>query len=186
MQEQWKNIAGFEGKYLISNLGNIMSLKNHQGTSRKKLLSLNKWAGYPRTTLFKENKRYYYSVHRLVAEAFLPNPNNLPEVNHKDEIRTNNNVLNLEWCTREYNLNYGSSPQKISQKQKINMLASIEKGQRKRKPVRCKETNEIFKSIRDASRKYNISPSNITQCCRGKYKNAGHIEKQLLTWEYVN
>ena len=103
--------------YQVSNLGRLMSL-NYRNTGRAELLKTSKdKCGYLRVGLFKNGKRKMFSVHRLVAETFIPNPNNLPEVNHKDENKENNFVGtpdnnykdgNLEWCTREYNMNYGT------------------------------------------------------------------------------
>ena len=130
--EVWKPIKGYENLYEVSNLGNIKSLSREIITSNnkkyftkckilKKDIS-NK--GYYRV-IFKINKKSkHYSVSRLVAEAFIPNPNNLPCVNHKDENPLNNCVSNLEWCTHKYNMNYGTRNQRISKnkrnKEKIN------------------------------------------------------------------
>lgn len=107
MKEQWCYILNYSQKYLISNLGNIYSVKH------KKLLKQstdNK--GYMRVNLYK-GKNHTVLVHRLVAQHFIPNPNKLPLVNHKDENPSNNSVDNLEWCTHTYNLNYGSCNEKM-------------------------------------------------------------------------
>ena len=98
--EIWRDVIGFENLYLVSNLGNVYSIHS------KKQLKLKDNKGYYNVTLFKNGKRYYKIVHRLVAEAFIPNPNNFKEINHKDENKINNNVDNLEWCDAKYNLNY--------------------------------------------------------------------------------
>ena len=111
MQEEWKAVVGLEGLYEVSNMGNIRSLRNarcfrgyvpyydlHQ--------TYNKHTGYMQTYFKINGKCICRNVHRLVAEAFLPNPNNYPVINHKDRNRTNNNVDNLEWCTQKYNVNY--------------------------------------------------------------------------------
>ncbi len=109
--EIWKSIKGFEGKYEISSLGRVRSLSrlkvgksNSSFITEEKILSLsfNK-DGYKKCSLHKDGRRFTYQVHRLVAEAFIPNINNLPQVNHKDWDRTNNRVENLEWCTYKYN-----------------------------------------------------------------------------------
>lgn len=104
--EIWKDIKDFEGLYWISNLGRV---KNKHGKILKPRLSSN---GYYNICLYKNNKAKCYTVHRLVAEAFIPNPDNLPEINHKDENRLNNEVYNLEWCNRKYNQHYGSAIKK--------------------------------------------------------------------------
>lgn len=129
MEEIWKPAKGFEGYYEVSNLGRVRSVDRvvaAKGNSEKlikgKLLTLhtNK-DGYKRTTLCKENKLFTKFVHRLIAEVFIPNPDNLPQVNHKDEVKSNNCVDNLEWCTAKYNINYGTAKQRT-----IN--TKIEKG----------------------------------------------------------
>lgn len=116
MEEIWKDIPNYEGLYQISNLGRVKSLPR-KGTNTKKERIL-KFAksnkNYLIAILTKHNKRNAKSVHRLVAEAFIPNPNNFPQVNHKDENRHNNCVDNLEWCTNRYNCNYGNRSAKLS------------------------------------------------------------------------
>lgn len=120
MKEIWKDIKGWKGLYQVSNLGNIRTLHYKKPYLRK--LSKSK-KGYLRVNLSKDKKYKYYSVHRLVAEAFIPNPDNLPQINHKDEIRTNNRVDNLEWCTSKYNCNYGHHCENVS-KSRIGMKFS--------------------------------------------------------------
>lgn len=103
MMEEWKKIPGYEGLYEVSNMGNVRNVR------RNKLLRLSKTNNrYIRVSLCKNGIKTGLTVHRLVAEAFLPNPDNLPEVNHKDEDKTNNRVENLEWCDHKYNMNYGT------------------------------------------------------------------------------
>ena len=107
--EVWRDIQGYEGKYQVSSLGRVKSLKDNNGNYREKIMKFGKNIyGYLLVNLHKNGKMKTFSVHRLVATAFLENPNNLPQVNHKDEDKTNNVVGNLEWCTQKYNLNYGS------------------------------------------------------------------------------
>jgi hypothetical protein len=126
IEEIWKPIVGYEGLYEVSNLGNVRSLDRYfitnggYRTFRKgKMLKLtpNPY-GYIIVQLWNKQKCYQQGVHRLVAEAFIPNPNNLPVVNHKDEDKTNNCVENLEWCTVKYNTNYGTGIRRRSEKQK--------------------------------------------------------------------
>lgn len=160
--EEWKDIKGYEGYYKVSNFGRIKSLL----FNREKILKTryNK-TGYELVNL--RNKTF--RVHSLVAQAFIPNPNNYSEINHKDENKMNNNVSNLEWCDRKYNCRYGSLPHKVSE--------------RFRKSVICYPPSKIgktyFKSLLDAERKTGIDHSSISKCCRGKVKTAGGFH-----WEY--
>ena len=119
--EVWKTIKDYPD-YMVSNTGKVKSLdrylKQPKSGFRKKegrILSpmINK-KGYPYVHLSKDGKSVSKRIHRLVAEAFIPNPDNLPIVNHKDEDKTNNHVSNLEWCTNKYNSNYGNRCQNIS------------------------------------------------------------------------
>lgn len=104
--EEWKNVIGYEGLYEVSNKGNVRNVR------RNKLLRLQKNQGYIRVGLSKNGIKTWLRVHRLVAQAFLPNPDNLPQINHKDEDKTNNSVDNLEWCTAKYNNTYGTRIEK--------------------------------------------------------------------------
>ena len=103
--EEWRDIKGFEGRYQVSNLGRVKSLRRvtqlngRVRTEPELIMAVTYRAGYPTLILRKDGKRYSRQVHRLVAEAFLPNPNGLPVVNHKDYTPTNNCAENLEWCS---------------------------------------------------------------------------------------
>lgn len=142
MNEIWKPIIGFE-KYSVSNLGRI---KNPFG---KILKPSPNYKGYLRVYLNSENiKHKYYSVHRAVALAFIPNPDNLPQVNHKNYNVQDNSVGNLEWCSNEYNQRYSHS-KPISQ---YNIRG-----------VLLKE----WESLSDAQRVLNIPSTNISKCCKG-------------------
>lgn len=158
--EIWKNISGYEG-YMVSNLGRVKSL-NYNKTGKPQILKNKKLNnGYLRVHLYKDRKVKCYLVHRLVADAFIPNPNNLTEVNHINEDKTDNRVDNLEWCDRVYNATYSLSKPVYS----INI-----------------STNEItyYQSTRDAGRLTNISQGNISSCCNGILKSAGGYK-----WYYV-
>ena len=126
--ETWVDIEGYEGMYQVSTLGRVRSLDrvvrganamsdsyqiNLKGRILKQGMALN---GYLFVVLCKDGKHKHATVHRLVAETFIPNPDNLPEINHKDENKSNNVVSNLEWCDRSYNVNYGTSLEKRSRK----------------------------------------------------------------------
>ena len=112
VEELWKDIDGFEGKYAVSNLGNVYSYK----LKRNLKFNKNRSGNYVGVVLFKEGKQYRFQVHRLVAQAFIPNPKNLPQVNHKNEIQNDNRVENLEWCTQQYNSTYNNIHKRIGKK----------------------------------------------------------------------
>ena len=178
--EEWRDIKGYEGLYQVSSWGRVKSF-NYKNTGKEGIFTMKPDnRGYLIVTLYKNEKRKHYSMHKLVAEAFIPNPNNLPYINHKDEDKTNNYVENLEWCTPEYNNTYGT---KIK-RQSNSMIGN--KNPRATK-VKCITTNEIFNTIKEASEKYNINHSNIGQCCENKRKSAGKhpITGEKLVWEYV-
>ena len=124
MIEIWKDIKGYDGIYQISNFGRVrsvdrvvygrLSYKNGR-LVKGKLLSLRKGKeGYVRVNLNKDGIKTTYDVHKLVADAFMDNPSNLPQINHKDENKTNNHVGNLEYCDSYYNTNYGTRNARIS------------------------------------------------------------------------
>lgn len=107
MKETWEDIKGYEGLYQVSNLGNVRSLefRNNKGVfKREKILKFSQRSGYYTVNLSKNHKRVSKQIHRLVAEAFIPNPQNKKIVNHKDFNRKNNNVDNLEWVTQKENV----------------------------------------------------------------------------------
>ena len=113
--EEWKVIKGYEN-YAVSNYGNVKNIKtNYQLKTR-----VNKKTGYVQVEIRKDGKSRTFNCHRLVAIAFIDNPNNLEEVNHKDENKTNNHVDNLEWCDRKYNVNYGTHNERVSKTKKEN------------------------------------------------------------------
>lgn len=176
MKEIWKDIEGYEELYQVSNLGNVYSFY-----SNKKLAFGIDTSGYRVVNLFKNGKQKTRTVHRLVAKAFISNPNNFPIINHKDENKQNNNVNNLEWCTCKYNINYSSRDgHAISERMKNNNNAI-------KKKVKCITTGEIFISLAEAARKYNIDKSSIAKVCKGKMKYRGKhpITKEELKWKYA-
>ena len=165
-KEIWKDKKDYEGHYQVSNCGRVKSIK----FGKERILKPKKDKyGYLHVNLYKNSKRKDFLVHRLVAEAFLDNPNNLPLVNHKDENPSNNFSTNLEWCTHEYNINYGTSQQRKSLKLS--------------KPVgQYSLDNKLIKtypSINECGRNgYNYG--HVAECCRGERKShKGYIWKFL-------
>lgn len=125
--------------------------------------------GYFRVSLCMENRLKHFSVHRLVATAFIPNPQNLPEVNHKDENSKNNCVDNLEWCSRKYNANYGTLPQRESD-------WNTNHPKKSKAVVKMSLDGEIlaeYPSINEASRQHGIGSECISRCCMGKQETSG-------------
>lgn len=167
MEEIWKPIEECKD-YHISNFGRIKSFK-YDKENGKIIKPSRTTKGYLQLDLRLDGRkgehRVHLAIHRLVAKAFIPNPNNLPQVNHKDEDKTNNHVDNLEWCTNEYNANYGTKSERVTQK--------------RRKPVYSIDSDgniEHFKGLRDAGRKMsgnlNNSGSSIKYVILGKHKTA--------------
>ena len=170
--EDWKPVVGFEAEYQVSNLGRVRRMP--KGTIKT---ATKNHAGYERVELWKENKGRKFSVHRLVAEAFIPNPEHKPEVNHLDENKSNNRADNLEWCTNVENHQYGTVNERISK--------ALTNHAKRSKPVDAfdDEGNLLhsFPSIKEASRSLGISDSDITQCCKGNPRNP-HVGG--LVWKY--
>lgn len=153
--EEWRCIPDYPN-YQVSNLGNVRNIK----TGRILSSGINN-SGYINVSLCKNGEAKNYMVHRLVASAFIPNPKNLPEINHKDHNRQNNCVDNLEWCTRQYNIEYSNSKQVAQYDLKGNLI-------------------NIWKSTREIQRQLGFDNSAISKCCLGKFKTMyGYIWKYL-------
>lgn len=156
--EIFKDIKGYEGLYQVSNMGNVKSLGNGGSNSKEKILKPQKnYKNYLFVGLWKQGKRKFYLIHRLVAEAFINNPNNYEEVNHRDEDKTNNTIENLEWCTHFYNCNYSQSKQ-----------------------VLCVETGIVYPSTIEVERQLGFANSHISSACTGRLKTA-----YGYTWRYI-
>lgn len=165
MKEIWKDIQGFEGEYMVSNFGNVMSLV---GRKPRILRPRRNKRGYLRVSLHAHSD---YLIHRLVAQAFIPNPDNLPFINHKDECPSNNCADNLEWCTHHYNITYGTCQERARATQSKTFPQKNRKDCSK--SVLCVETGDTFLSINEAERVLGISRILISKVCRGIRKSAG-------------
>lgn len=166
--EIWKPIEGYEGLYEVSNWGEVRSL-NYMKTGKIQLLKLHKdTKGYLRTGLNKNGENNTHKIHRLVAEAFIPNPNNLPQVNHINENKTDNYWRNLEWVSNIDNANHGTRNKRLS------------------KPVvqytKDGKLLQVYESIRLAEKITGISNQVISCCCKG---NPHHSTAGGYIWRYA-
>lgn len=150
------NIEGFEN-YEVKPNGEVVNTK----TGKVKKLVKDK-DGYLLVQLWKNGKLKSFRVHRLVAQAFIPNPDNLPCVNHKDEDKTNNNVDNLEWCTHDYNANYGTRNERSSKTKSKPVLQLMKDGSLVR----------VWPSASEVKKQLHFSQGHISECCRGKLQSA--------------
>ena len=169
MKEVWKAISDFNN-YEVSNLGRVRNI-----TTGKVLKPVLDGRGYYKANLYKQNKAYTRSIHRLVATEFIPNSDKLPEVNHKDEDKTNNSIENLEWCSHYYNSNYGTRNERVAKA----ITGSLNYGAKR---VKCVETAEIFNCTRDAARKYNLELFSVSNAA-----NPNQLQKTAggYHWEYI-
>lgn len=140
VEVKWMPVLGFEGLYEISTFGQV---RNKKGEILKQRIKQSYGTCYKSIDLWKDGRYHKKYVHRLIAEAFIPNPDNLPFVNHKDEDGTNNLISNLEWCTREYNVNYGTAKER-----RIRKIRGIPRTEE------CKQKiSASMKAYRDRERK---------------------------------
>lgn len=159
--------------YCVSDDGHIF---NSVGDEIKQILNKNN--GYMQVHLCKNGKPYTRKVHRLVAETFIPNPDCLPQVNHKDGNKLNNNVTNLEWCTQSYNIKHSIATGLLD-----NSIGSRANAEKHGKSVICIQNGCIiakYINISEASKQTGISRANISSCCNGKRKTAGNYE-----WRFI-
>ncbi len=164
VNEIWKDIEEYEGLYQVSNIGRVKSLyriveggrsKNQVVPERILSTPVNS-RGYPIVMLRNRGKKKSINVHRLVAMTFIPNPNRLPQVNHRDEDKCNNHVSNLEWCNSQYNNTYGTAQNRSSRTKKIPVL-------------KCDDDGNVlaeYESALDAEKETGISRAHISQSCR--------------------
>ena len=161
--EIWKDVVGWEGLYKVSSYGRVKSFRKKEPHILSSCIGKR---GYIGVLLHDGNgKKKNERVHRLVAQAFIPNPNNYPCVNHKDECKTNNSIDNLEWCTYEYNSNYGTCKERIVLTNGIPVLKYDLKG------------NFIseYSTMTEAERNEGIDHANICICCEGKISHCNNF-----------
>ena len=211
MREEWRPVIGYEGLYEVSNMGRVKSLKRtvwdnrgyYRTVPERILKPVDKGMGYLYVLLWKDGKGKNCRINRLVAIAFIPNPYNLPEVNHIDQNKENNCVSNLEFCSSKYNCNFGDRNKRIAEKltgrkqskehvkrhaEKLRGKKQSKESVRKRaekltnhpktsKPVIAidKITGLIleYPSLHEASRQLRINLGNISNCLNGRQKTCG-------------
>lgn len=176
VNEEWRPIIitkkgilyDFTGLYEISNYGRIRQL-NYNNTGKSEVLNLKPDNyGYIIAYLKKDGKGQGFRVHRIVAEAFIPNPNNYPIINHKNEIKDDNRVENLEWCTYKYNINYGTR----SKRQSETVRNKTKRGENPvARKVICLETKRVFNSVKEAD--IWCGAGGIPGCCKDQTRTAG-------------
>ena len=185
MKEEWRPCKCFEPFYEVSNTGKVRSVAvwsdKYQRIIKRPVSKIKKQEttkdGYKRVVLCYYGKHHHCAVHRLVAQAFIPNPNELPCVNHKDENTQNNNVDNLEWCSWEYNSNYGTLPKRISER----MTANHPKSKVVYQYYLDGTFITAYPSANEAARSIGTASGNmITRACRGQAKTAGGYK-----WSYT-
>lgn len=174
--EIWKDIIGYQDRYQISNFGNVKSLERlkksgfgYQLVKESILKGFIDKQGYHIVDLKIDNIRKHFRVHRLVAIHFIPNPDNLPEVNHKDENPNNNHVDNLEWCDGKYNCNYGTRVERCTNNRDYDMIAK-----KRRKIVYQYDLQgnliRVWESALEIKKVLGIDNSTIAKCCKSVSK----------------
>lgn len=186
----YKYIEGYEGHYMIDPYGNVFSLKRG-----KIMIPCKSNNGYMQVHLTKDGVTKSHKIHRLVAQSFIPNPRNLPQVNHIDENKSNNTAWNLEWCTQTYNLNYNDGQKRRAKSRDYEEIS------KKRSYVQSKEVTQydldgrVVAIWRNAyvAEEHGYNRTMINQCCLGNkkshkgyiWKYTDGIEKQIAKKPYV-
>lgn len=168
--EQWKPVDGYEGLYEVSNLGRVKSL---WFCNEKILKSQKRKDGYLQVFLCRNGKIKNFLVHRLVATAFIQNPEGFKQVNHRDEDKTNNIVSNLEFCDAKYNINFGSRTERTSKAVEASRFSDFS------------EICLRFASTAEAGRN-GYDQGGVAACCRGCFNREGNNKYRGLYWRYAS
>ena len=189
--EIWLQVVGYEGLYEVSNLGRVKSLANEFSRKEKILSQYENKNGYLYVSLCKYGKMKSFRVHRLVAIAFIPNPNGYRCVNHKDENKENNCVDNLEWCTHQYNNTYGTVVQRRVAHTDYKAIGR-KNAEKLTNGVRSKQVYQyslggilvaIWESIRECGRQgFNFGA--VSQCCNNCFNREGNNIYKDFIWSY--
>lgn len=177
MKEIWKDIENYYGLYQVSNIGNVKSL-NYRRSGEERILRLGvDRDGYLRVNLSKNGKCKTLLIHRLVLMTFNPIDNmDKFDVNHRDENKKNNNLDNLEWCNRSYNINYGTRTQRFAQSKSIPIVQLD--------PTTNKVIN-VYHSSMEAKRQ-GFNHGNIIRCCQNKFSRPGNNIYKGYKWQYMS
>lgn len=177
--EVWKDISGYEGRYMISNKGRVKSIR--YGKEMLKKFGMNHKGYYQVSLGQRDGKKYQPYVHKLVATAFIPNPNKLPMVNHMDEIKTHNYVENLEWCDNRYNCTYGTALQRAMNTRNLKHRKTREK------PIlQFTLDGELvaeYKSIHECARQTGFNAKSLPHALKRRY---GNNKLYGFLWDYKN
>lgn len=193
MEEIWKDIEGYEGLYQVSNMGRVKVFPRFHANSGRGyatkgriLKQCDNGNGYLYVRL---NSKHQY-VHRLVAQVFVDNPFAYTEINHIDEVKSNNKATNLEWCNHVYNSTYGTKIERTKNTKKLKnsdvaMIATRNKNgsygaERPVFRIDDKGLKYLYKSINEAARVNNLNPAHICYCCKGIRNKCGNYR-----WEYA-
>lgn len=163
--EEWRDIKGYEGFYKVSNKGRVLKSNGHYMKPSRI------WDNHFRVALSKNGERKAYLVHRLVALAFIPNPRNYPQINHKNENGLDNRAENLEWCSPRYNLSYGTRTKRSSEHTRIPISQYGEDG----------KLIKVFPSIKDAANETKCNRAHIIDVLKGRRKKCGGF-----IWRYID
>lgn len=159
--EIWKQVKGFEGLYEVSNLGNVRSLNYHNWGIVKNLTPTADKFGYLRVCLSKNDRQYNGIVYRMVAQAFIENPDNFPQINHINEDKSDNRVENLEWCDCLYNNNHGTRNNRISQSKRNTKCKKV---------IQMDLDGNVLRewvSLNEVMRVLGFNAAFVARCCHG-------------------
>lgn len=188
-KEIFKDIKGYEGLYQVSNLGNVKSLGNDKAKKERILKTGKNIWGYLYVILRKNRKGKITYIHRLVANTFIPNVDNLPQVNHKDENKENNCADNLEWCNAKYNNTYGTCIQRRVANTDYKTIAEKQKNDPNRSKKVYQHTLDgklikIWESINECKRN-GYNQGNVAACCRNCFNREGNNVYKGYIWSYT-
>lgn len=177
---EWASITGYEGLYEVSSDGRVRTLAHktmgHSIPSKELAITIHKSQRYAKVRLYKDGRPKDHAVHRLVATAFVPNPEGKPQINHKDGNKANNSATNLEWCTQAENNNHAI-------RKGLNSTESAVKATMK-KVVQLNANGEsvkVWDSMTEAAIALGLQVSNISHCCKGRIKSTGGYR-----WEFLS